>query len=84
MELPFRRLINLVYYAIVRNLDEEKRQDLDRLLAPEAALEVRMPSGARRKAPKWWKGDREAVSSSMQAAKQLGFGVGGTDVARTG
>lgn len=84
MELSLRRLVNLIYYAIVRNLDEEKRQDLDRLLAPEAALEVRLPSGARRKAPKWWKGDGGAVASSMQAAQQLGFGVGSTDVARTG
>lgn len=82
--LTFRRLLNLVYFAIVRNMSAEQRQDLDRLLAPPAALEVRLPSGARRRAPKWWKGDGGAVASSVQAAKELGFGVGSVDVARTG
>jgi hypothetical protein len=79
--LPYDRFLNLVYYAIVRQLDLDARRDLDRLLAgpatptqsspAAAAVAARPATRGGKKVPPWWKGDDAAATASLQAAREL-------------
>lgn len=76
-ELELARFLNLVYYAHVRNLDQEKREEFDRLLkrvVEENKDRVITPTA--RRAPSWFKGADGAAASSMEAARQMGFMIG--------
>jgi len=81
--LSVARLLNLIYFWVVRGASQEQRVEFDEALIEAGRLDLAAspeppqphvpgtaPAWIRK--PSWWKGDRAAFRSSVSAAEQLG------------